>query len=1359
MPTTPSGYPLDLQGNNPANFIVDELHTFNTASERLFVPSGGPFFRNIDFQIRNGVSNQLLLPNTDYKVVHLQKDATMLSGKNVNAGIYVHNTNIPSVRIDYRIIGGRFADTVDTIRQLFLDNPPTTPATIPWDHVFGAPPQMPPVEHLHDMLETYGYGSLITVLEQLRVALISGDGPAIDAIYRYIETTLTNSGFITEQEVLNLVTQDVASQVRVYATYSDLRAETEFTNDTDLLYVTLGKNTRHDGRGRQFSWDATSTAVDDNDKIVKPTVILNNGNGPGRLLTTSNVEIDLKNSLNTLGRKITNEGVVVTDLATTFPLTVDLDSVVAAGLYWVAPTATNKPEGCTKAHMSVEVSETFVTQTLISIVQNDRNMVGENDLVTAVTTARVFTRNAQFSGGNYLWEEWRGLIDRDTLNIVLKSLGRKIDTDFKVRSDLVDGANNTFTGDLNSLIVPGPWYVAPTCINMPIGAERGTVDVLQSGIYISQTFSSILQEYDITDVSQTVTNGPDVIRPTVFKRILTLNANLDTVDTVSEWISFIDLPTVNRALKTLGREIETDYTINTHIAAINPTNGADLDTVITAGTHWVDDTCTHRPPNVDNGMLYVENTDDTRIFQRLHGGLNTTPFIDNTATRTDHTEHVRVGTRTVDTDPFTWTTWESMLTKTRATVNGIDAKLAETNLAGTNLNTHVKTAKHWVGANSLNSAFNNGILEVTTLNASDVIQVMYNRTMRAVRYGSNGVAYAGHTWTDWDYGTTPMVEPLQCNLGITIQHLPNESRIIPTYIGEDPTNAEIRVLISGRIATINISAIDDIAPVSALTQGYIYLFESSPGVFTLEFSGDAPLLLHEGNYTTRRGHLPPSSTGQTYLNSSRVFLGYVASLFINGAWRWAYARSWFQDPGAIDWFEAGSASINDIVTANTVQGPVVKARFNQDLTIHTTGELKSVTSNRVISSLTVLAWEGEEIDLNFTSSYTLDHPTSGFKKLNTQLSITGTSINGDFVVGNTANIVAYTPGGRANAYTNGDFATIAYNRTFKAPITGLYKVLLKGTAESPSVAYYLKTGAVGVESDAEGTSLSVSLRQVHAFRNLVITNIPLPTETLTVVVDLPLTSGNQVDVGWLFLQQHGGFQYHPLLTLLYVDVVRACSSVDPSVAGLSIFSDVPPGLRIVLRIHQPIFGAGGRGGRGYSVDEPSSDLNGQAGGHAIFSVRAIEVINYSEIVAGGGGGGAGSLQRLPPPVDVVYRTGYGGGGGGGAGRFAGDGGGAGGNGFGNGGTNSGADATDYNGGAGGTTEPTNNTPDGWVQGGAGGRGGDAGQPGADGAVGISYGGTSDVGTGGPAGLAIKCTESVTMITTGIVYGSIVPYAV
>lgn len=570
MPVNPLGYPLDLQGNNPANFIVNEIRTFNTAAQRLFVPSAGPFYR-MDFEIRNNVTNQLLLPNTDYKIVHLHKAAVLISGKNVNAGIYVHNTNIPSVRVSYRVIGGHFADTADVIRQLFLDNPPTDAATIPWDHVFGAPAQMPPVEHLHDMLDTYGYGNLITVLEQLRVAVIAGDGPAIDAIYRYIEILLTNSGFVTAQEVLNMINLDTANQVKVYATYADLRAETELPNNSDLLYITLGKNTRYDGRGRQFVWSIASTDVDDNDKVVKPTIILTNGNGPGRLLSVLNVERDLENSLETLGRKIDNDGVVLTDLAATFPLTVDLDTVVTAGTYWVAPTATNKPAGTTKAHLFVEVSETFVTQTLISIVQNDRNMVGENDLVTAVTTARVFTRNAQFSGGNYLWEDWRGLIDRDTLNIALQSLGRNIGTDYKLETGIVT-LGLTYNGNLNDIATSGTVWFTNTQTNRPF--DYG---ILETIVLDADTLHQ-----------RAYWNYREAVR-------------LKSTAGWSDW-RFVQ-----------NKDLVNDR--NLHDTA------ADLNTILTPDTYYYGLACTNKPTTY--GLLLVRRESDNIVYQEAHGADNT----------------------------------------------------------------------------------------------------------------------------------------------------------------------------------------------------------------------------------------------------------------------------------------------------------------------------------------------------------------------------------------------------------------------------------------------------------------------------------------------------------------------------------------------------------------------------------------------------------------------------------------------------------------------------------------------------------------------------------------------------------------
>lgn len=602
MPTT---YPLDLTGNAGTNLITNELHTFNIAADRIFPLTAGPFY-TIGLEVYHGVTNQLLQPVTQYKALHLHRDASLASGKEVCAVIIVEDATIPSVRVKYHCIGGLYSNEASLIQDL-IDNNPIANDDVVWGQIIGIPVQFPPTEHLHHFDNIYGAEEMVAVLERIRMAIAAGDSPAISAIYQYIHTLLTNLNYTTEQDVIDLIGDDNVQYVKTYDSYTELRAETNVINNESYLYVATGKAARNDRKGRIFMWDITSTADDDNDMVLRPHPIP--PTNPGRFVSMLGVETELRDALATIGRKIDEDGNILTDLQATFPLeTVDLDDVINSGVYWVKPDCTNKPAGNTQGHLFVEKNDIYVVQRFISTVQDDRNMVGEGDTNITVPTAHTFNRVGRLVGGNYVWEDWRGLIDRDTLNIALQSLGRKIDEDFKVRSDLVNGTNNTFTGDLNTLIQPGPWYVAPTSTNMPIGAERGTVDVLQSGIFISQTFSSIIQEYDITDVSQTVTNGPDVIRPTVFKRILTLNANLDTVDTVGEWISFADLPTINRALRTLGRKVENDFTITTDYAAIGLSIDGDLNDVRDVGHYWVTPTATNKPAGAFDGYLTVINT-------------------------------------------------------------------------------------------------------------------------------------------------------------------------------------------------------------------------------------------------------------------------------------------------------------------------------------------------------------------------------------------------------------------------------------------------------------------------------------------------------------------------------------------------------------------------------------------------------------------------------------------------------------------------------------------------------------------------------------------------------------------------------
>lgn len=778
MPVNPLGYALDLVGNNPANYITNEIHTFTVGEARVFVPSGGPFYR-IDFEIRNNVTNAILVPNVDYKIVHPVVQAVLMSGKNVNAGIYVHNTNISSVRINYRIIGGNFADTADNIRQLFLNNPPTNPTLIPWDHVFGAPPQMPPVEHLHDMMDTYGYGNLISVLEQLRVAVLSGDGPAFDAIYRYIELMLNNADYVTENEVLALINNDSSSQVKVYADYAALRAETAFTNNSDLLYFAIGKNNRYDGKGRCFVWDISSTTDDDNDIVVKPTIIVTNGNGPGRLHSVLNVERDLRNSLATLGRKIDEDGNILTDLQATFPLeTVDLDTVINSGVYWVKPDCANKPAGNTQGHLFVEKSDIHVIQHFISTIQDDRNKVAVGDVNIAVPTAHTFNRVGRLVGGNYVWENWRCLIDKHTLNYLLKTLGRKVEDDFTINTN-ISSFITVITGstDLNSVTKPGIYPLVANAdnstphTNWPKGLRTGLlfVEKTELGNANEFVFQEIIAGYDNDEYGDPASENPFLdgqVKPTVYRRV-------SNVGNWTGWFKTLDTQdAIRHGLTTVG------IAFNNTIPALTSGNPTDLNTYTMPGKYWVGAGIVNSA--FEWGLLEVEliggtATEPVEIIQTMRSPLINGKYCQrmrywdnlfNQHTWTgwytlakqngDYTQYFEADYPAVPT-PFHVINGAKLATEFAALWTtlkryGIEEAVVNNYVGNTvSLNTITTPGTYWFSDNQTYRPFDYGILEVlliggTIASPNEIHQRAYWDGREAIR-----VRHYGGNWQPWYY--------------------------------------------------------------------------------------------------------------------------------------------------------------------------------------------------------------------------------------------------------------------------------------------------------------------------------------------------------------------------------------------------------------------------------------------------------------------------------------------------------------------------------------------------------------------------------------------------------------------------------
>lgn len=200
MPTT---YPLDLTGASPANLITNEVHTFTTANDRIFPLSAGPFYTT-GLAVYHGVTNVLLAPVTQYKALQMHRAGSLASGKEVCAIVIVEDPSVPAVRVEYQCIGGIYSSEATLIRDLIDNNPLPEGPTI-WGQIIGTPVQFPPTEHLHHVDNLYGAEEIVAVLERLRMAIAAGDSPSIAAIYQHVHVLLASSNYITEQQVIDLI--------------------------------------------------------------------------------------------------------------------------------------------------------------------------------------------------------------------------------------------------------------------------------------------------------------------------------------------------------------------------------------------------------------------------------------------------------------------------------------------------------------------------------------------------------------------------------------------------------------------------------------------------------------------------------------------------------------------------------------------------------------------------------------------------------------------------------------------------------------------------------------------------------------------------------------------------------------------------------------------------------------------------------------------------------------------------------------------------------------------------------------------------------------------------------------------------
>lgn len=185
-------YPEDLTGSNPNNLVLKESHDISAISKKVIVPNYGAFYVD-SLKVYNGSTLELLIPKVDYVAFQLHPEATENSSQECYTLILMQGPAalIPNIKIDYQAVGGNYFLSSVAIQNYFdilaTDNRP-----IYWGEMIGQPEAFPPASHGHNaMYDLVGLSTLVAAIQDLIVAITSGNDAELTGIYAYIDQVMS----------------------------------------------------------------------------------------------------------------------------------------------------------------------------------------------------------------------------------------------------------------------------------------------------------------------------------------------------------------------------------------------------------------------------------------------------------------------------------------------------------------------------------------------------------------------------------------------------------------------------------------------------------------------------------------------------------------------------------------------------------------------------------------------------------------------------------------------------------------------------------------------------------------------------------------------------------------------------------------------------------------------------------------------------------------------------------------------------------------------------------------------------------------------------------------------------------------
>ncbi len=163
-------YPLDLHGTAVTNRVVNELHEIGNRTQRVFASDYGPFFGNT-VVVRDAVTNRVLIPVSEYLLLHAYEEAQDRVGQAVYAAVLILNPEVSTrVHLDCNYVGGEFSYSKFALVQA-IDALVNTDQPVYWGELVGVPSQFAPAPHLHSIYHTYGWKTMVDAVNEVGVAI------------------------------------------------------------------------------------------------------------------------------------------------------------------------------------------------------------------------------------------------------------------------------------------------------------------------------------------------------------------------------------------------------------------------------------------------------------------------------------------------------------------------------------------------------------------------------------------------------------------------------------------------------------------------------------------------------------------------------------------------------------------------------------------------------------------------------------------------------------------------------------------------------------------------------------------------------------------------------------------------------------------------------------------------------------------------------------------------------------------------------------------------------------------------------------------------------------------------------------